>query len=69
MKEIIQYLIINLNEADSMLSDLKYQNTESLVAQSCIISNVELINQNNEIVAFCLKTNSEVEDQDFKNKL
>jgi hypothetical protein len=69
MKEIIQYLIINLNEADSMLSDLKYQNTESLVAQSFIISNVELINQNNEIVAFCLKTNSEVEDQEFKNKL
>jgi hypothetical protein len=69
MKEIIQYLIINLNEADSMLGDLNYQNTKSLVAQSFIISNVELINQNNEIVAFFLKTNSEVEDQDFKNKL
>lgn len=69
MKEIIQYLIINLNEADSMLSDLKYQNTQSLVAQSFIISNVNLISQNNEIVAFCLKTNSELEDQDFQNKL
>jgi hypothetical protein len=69
MKEIIQLLINNLNGADSMPTDLEYQNTGFNIAQTCVIPDVELISQNNEIVAFCLKTNSEVEDQEFQKKI
>ena len=68
MKEIIQHLINNLNSAYSMHTDLEYQNTGFNIAQTVVIPDEELISQNNEIVAFCLKTNSEVEDQEFQKK-
>ena len=69
MKEIIQHLINNLNSAYSMHTDLEYQNTGFNIAQTVVIPDEELISQNNEIVAFCLKTNSEVEDQEFQKKI